>query len=329
MKGLVYTEMGRPDVLKIRNVDKPVPKDDQILVRVKASSINSTDFAQFESAVKTGKVSTLFRVKEKLKDKKVGKVLGAEVSGIVEEIGKNVRGFQIGDKVFGIVSGLCGAWAEYACVDGYALFAKPENMSFEESAAIPVAGTTALSAIHKAKIKAGQRVLVYGASGGVGQFVIQILKAYGAVVTAVCSTRNMQQARELDADYVIDYKKEDFSKNGKQYDVIIAVNGYNPISKYKKSLADTGVYIAIGGPKQGMMGGLCGPFMSLFSKQKFTFSTFYTEIKKQSLPRLKELAENGSIKVKVDKVCSLEETPAVIEQLINHHARGKAVISLD
>lgn len=329
MKGLVYTEMGSPYVLKIKNVEKPMPKENQILVRVKASSINSTDFAQFESAVKDGKVSTMFKIKEKLKDKKVGKVLGTEIAGTVEEIGKNVKGFKKGDEVYGIVSGLCGAWAEYACVDDYALFYKPQNMSFEEASAVPVSGTTALSAIHKAKVKAGQHVLVYGASGGVGQFVIQILKAYGATVTAVCSTRNVELAHKLGADYIIDYKKKDFAKDNKKYDVIIAVNGYNPLSKYKKSLTDTGTYVAVGGPKQGMIGGLCGPFMSMFGKQRFTFSTFFTEIKKDSLSKLKELTENGDIEVIIDKVCSLAETPKEIESLIINHAQGKVIIKMD
>ena len=328
MKGLVYTEMGRPDVLKIKNLEKPVPKDNQVLVRVKASSINATDFAQFEPAVKNGKVSTLFKIKEKVKDKKVGKVLGTEVAGIVEETGKNVKGFKKGDEIFGITSGLVGAWAECACVDDYALYYKPSNLTFEEASAVPVAGTTALSAIHKANVKAGQQVLVYGASGGVGQFTVQLLKAYGAVVTAVCSTRNVAMAQEMGADYIIDYKKEDFSKNGKQYDVIIAVNGYNPISKYKNSLNKNGIYVAVGGPLQGLQGGICGPFMSLFSKKTFTFSTFFVEIKKQSLPELKRVVENGDINIFIDKICSLEEAPNEIEHLILNHAKGKVVIKI-
>lgn len=328
MKGLVYTEMGTPDVLKVKSVDKPIPKENQVLVKVFASSINSTDFAQFEPAVKTGKVSTMFKIKEKLKDKKVGKVLGTEFAGIIEDVGENVTKFKKGDKVYGIASGLCGAWAEYVCADEYAVFFKPEQFSFEEASAVPVAGTTALSAIRKAKVRTGQNVLVYGASGGVGQLTVQILKSYGAIVTAVCSTRNVEQAHKLGADYVIDYKKEDFSNNGKKYDVIIAVNGYNPISKYKCSLTDTGIYVAVGGPLQGLMGGLCGPFMSLFGKRKFTFSTFYTEIKKNSLSELKKLADNGELCISIDTVCSLEETPQEIRNLIVNHAKGKVIIRI-
>lgn len=328
MRGLVYTEMGTPDVLKVKKIERPMPKDNQVLVKVVASSINASDFMQFETAVKTGKVSTTFRVKEKLKDKKVGKVLGSEFAGIVEEVGKGVTKFKKGDNVYGIASGLCGAWAEYVCADEYAVSFKPEQFSFEEASAVPVAGTTALAAIRKANVHAGQTVLVYGASGGVGQLAVQILKSYGATVTAVCSTCNVEQAHKLGADYVVDYKKEDFSNDGIKYDVIIAVNGYNPISKYKKALTKSGVYVAVGGPLQGMMGGLCGPFMSLFSKQRFTFSTFFTEIKKDSLSELKELAENEELHISIDTVCSLEETPHEITNLILNHAKGKVIVKI-
>ncbi|MDU2422701.1 MAG: NAD(P)-dependent alcohol dehydrogenase [Bifidobacterium scardovii] len=232
MKGLVYTEMGRPNVLKVSDVKKPIPQRNQILVKVKASSINSTDFVQFESAVKTGKVSALFRIKEKLKDKKLGKVLGTEFAGIVAEVGADVTGFNKGDAVYGIADGMLGAWAEYVCADSNAVCAMPETLSFEEASAVPVAGTTSLSAIRKAQIKPGQHVLVYGASGGVGQFTVQILKAYGATVTAVCSTKNVDTAWKLGADHVVDYKRENVFANEKQHDAIIAVNGFNPTPGY-------------------------------------------------------------------------------------------------
>ncbi len=329
MQGLVYTKMGTPYVLKKEEVKKPIPSDSQILVRVKASSINASDYMQFESAVKTGKVATLFRIKEKLKDKKLGKVLGMEVSGVVEAIGKNVTNFNIGDEVFGVTVGLLGGWAEYACAEEYALCKKPANLSFEKAATMPIAGTTALAAIRKANVQKGQSVLVYGASGGVGQYTVQLLKAYGANVTAVCSTRNIEMAKTLGADCVIDYLKEDFSENGIHYDVILGVNGYNPISKYKNSLNETGTYVAIGGALQGMMGGVCGPFMSLVGKKKFTFSTFFTEIKKDSLSELKRLVENEKLKAIVDKTVSLEKVPETIEDLILNHAKGKIAIIID
>ena len=329
MKGLVYTQMGAPEVLKVMEVKKPVPTGNQVLIKVKASSINATDYAPFESAVIDGKVSTLFRVKEKIKDKKVGKVLGSEAAGIVEEVGVNVENFKIGDEVYGVAVGLCGAWAEYLCMDESATSLKPRNLSFEEAATVPISGTTALAAIRKANIQKGQYVLVYGASGGVGLYMVQLLKAMGAIVTAVCSTRNIELLHKIGADSVIDYKKDDFSLNGQTYDAIIAVNGYNFITKYKKSLKPNGIYVAVGGPLQGLQGGVLGPFVGIGSRKKFTFATYFTEIKKQSLSKLREYIEVGKITPCIDEICSIQDAPKIIRKLILNHSQGKTVISFD
>lgn len=328
MKGVVYTKMGTPDVLKVMEVKRPTPNENQVLVRVIASSLNATDYAAFEAPVKNGKVPALFKVKEKLKDKKVGKILGSEVAGIVEEVGNKVTSFKIGDEVYGIATGLCGAWAEYACVSEAELFHKPYNLSFEEASTVPVAGTTALAAIRKANIKAGQDVLVYGSSGGVGQYMVQLLKSKGANVTGVCSTRNVELVRSLGAKEVIDYKKEDFSARNNLYDAIIAVNGYNPISKYKKCLKPNGIYVAVGGPLQGIEGGLLGPIMSLGSKKKLTFSTYFTEIKKGSLQFLKSEIEKEAVRPIIDKIYPMEEISAAIEEIIIKHPQGKYVIKI-
>lgn len=328
MKGVVYTKMGTPDVLKVMDVTKPVPTANQILVKVVASSLNANDYVAFEAPVKEGKVPALFKIKEKLKDKKVGKILGSEVAGIVEKVGENVTSVKAGDEVYGIATGLCGAWAEYACIDESESCHKPINLSFEEASTVPIAGTTALAAIRKANIKAGQEVLVYGASGGVGQYAVQLLKNKGAIVTGVCSTRNIEMLYSLGADEVIDYKKEDFSRNNKLYDVIIAINGYNPISKYKKCLKPNGVYVAVGGPLQGIEGGLLGPIMSLGSKKKLTFSTYFTEIKKGSLSFLKSEIEQGRVKPIIDKIYPMEEISVAIQEAIIDHPKGKYVIAI-
>lgn len=328
MKGIVYTEMGEPEVLKVREVEKPIPADNQILVKVKASSVNATDYAPFESAVKNGKVTTLFKVKEKIKDKKVGKVLGGEISGIVEDVGKNVSGFKIGDEVYGVTPGLVGAWAEYVCMNEAETNLKPTNLSFEEAATVPMAGTTALAAISKANVKKGNHVLVYGASGGVGQYVVQILKAYGAEVTGVCSTRNLELVLEMGADHVVDYKKEDIFASENKYDRIIAVNGYNFITKYKKLLTENGIYVAVGGALQGLQGGLFGPFVGIGSNKKFTFSTYFTEIKNGSLIKLKEIIEAGKVVPYIDEVCKLEDTAKAIRNIIERHPQGKVTIRI-
>lgn len=329
IKGVVYTRMGSPEVLKIQDIQMPIPASNQILVKVKASSLNASDYAQFEAPVKTGKVSAMFRIKEKLKDHKVGKVLGAEVSGIVEAVGADVIGFQKGDKVFGATTDLCGAWAEYVCLDKDYAALIPDHVTFEEAAAIAVAGTAALAAIHKADVQPNESVLVYGASGGVGQYAVQIAKAAGAVVTGVCSTRNLDMVRSLGASTVIDYTNEDFWELGEKYDVILGINGFLPLNRYKHSLEPYGRYIAVGGAKQGLVGGLFGPFASIGANQKLTFSTYFSEIKKHSVAHLKELAEQGNIHPVIDRVYPVQEVATAIRNAIIDHPQGKIIITFD
>ena len=327
MKGIVYTEFGPPEVLKIMDLETPKPKDNQVLIKVKAASMYYLDYMRFTKQVDGGKTPFSTKLIDK-KNNALGKVIGCELSGIVEEVGKTVTQVKKGDEVFAVATGLSGALAEYALADETTVFLKPSNLSFEESATIPVAGISALGAVRTAGVKEGQSVLIYGASGGVGQFAVQLSKAVGATVTAVCSTRNIEIAHEIGADYVIDYKQEDFRKKDITYDVIIGVNGYNPIKQYKRLLNEGGVYVAVGGVKQGMMGGLFGPLYSNKSKT-LTFSTYFDAIKQPCLPYLKELAEDGKIKPYVESVCSAKDTAKAVRQLCKNHAQGKIAFVMD
>src|SRR5512147_488979 len=225
MKAIVYTEYGSPDVLELKEVAKPAPKDDDILVKVYAVSANAADLHLLRAD------PFLIRLSSGLLKPK-NTILGSDIAGRVEAVGSNAKQFKPGDEVFGDISGCgWGGFAEYACISETALALKPANLSFEEAAAVPMAAVTALQGIRYAGgIRPGQKVLIHGASGGVGSFAVQLAKAFGAEVTAVCSTRNVEQARKLGADHVIDYTRENFTQSGQQYDLIFAANGYHPLS---------------------------------------------------------------------------------------------------
>jgi NADPH:quinone reductase-like Zn-dependent oxidoreductase len=327
MKGLVYTKVGSPDVLKISDVKTPVPKAKQVLIRVKTSSISNMEYMRFGSETNSGKAPFFARVIN-MGINATGKPLGADVAGVVEEVGKNVTGIKKGDEVFGITTGFIGGWAEYAVLDEKSLFLKPQTLSFEEAGAMPTGSITALGAVRAAKVKAGQKVLIHGASGGVGHYVVQIAKAFGATVTGVCSTRNLDVVRSVGADFVIDYKTEDFSKKGIHYDAIIVVNGYNPIKTYNKLLKKSGKCVFVGGMKQTMMGSFGSPFYSLFSSKKFTPVAFPFMPVKKSLTELKTLADGGKIKPFIDKVYSAYDIGDAIRYVIETHPQGKVVIDM-
>jgi NADPH:quinone reductase-like Zn-dependent oxidoreductase len=227
MKAIVYTKYGPPDVLQVQEVEKPAPKDNQVLVNVQAASVNALDWRRFTSQ------SILGRLMDEVLLKAINKVLGADIAGRVEAVGAAVKQFQPGDEVFGVSAGSVGGFAEYACAAEDNLALKPANLSFEKAAAVPVAALTALQGLRdKGRIQPGQKVLINGASGGVGTFAVQLAKSFGAEETAVCSTRNLDMARQIGANHVIDYTQEDFTKNGQRYDLIIAVNGNHPIQDY-------------------------------------------------------------------------------------------------
>ena len=268
MKAVVYTDYGSPDVLKIRDIKRPVPNDDQVLIRVRAASINPLDWHYIEG---TPYIMRAFGVGlRKPKDPR----LGVDMAGEVEAIGKNVTQFKRGDEVFG---GRNGAFAEYVCARAdRAIALKPSNITFEQAASVPIAAITALQGLRdKGHISPGQKVLINGASGGVGTFAVQIAKSWGAEVTGVCSTRNLDLVRSLGADHVIDYTKEDFTKGEQRYDVILDNVGTQPLSGFKRALVPNGICVMIGGggPNDG---GLIGPmarpikalFLSPFMTQK-------------------------------------------------------------
>ncbi len=259
MKAIVYHKYGSSSVLKLEEVQKPTPKDDEVLIKINAVSINAADRIML-----SGKPFLVrLMVGGLLKPKQ--KILGSDIAGQVEEVGKKVKQFKSGDEVYGEVLGSGnGGFTEYICVPENLLALKPVNLSFEQAAAVPMAAFTALQALrNKRQVQPGQKILIYGASGGVGTYLVQIAKLFGAEVTAVCSTRNLDMARSIGADHVIDYTQEDFAKNGQLYDWIISANGYRPISVYKRALKPGGIYLCTGGTMpQIFQSILLGPLMS-------------------------------------------------------------------
>jgi len=242
MKAIVYTQYGSPDVLQLRELAKPEPRDGQVLVKVHAASANALDYRRFE------KLSAMDRFMEEKIFKSIGKAIGADIAGVVEAVGANVKQFRPGDEVFGVAAGMKGGFAEYACAVENKLALKPSSLSFEAAAAVPVAAVTALQGLRdKGRVQPGHTVLVNGAAGGVGTFAVQIAKAFGAEVTAVCSARNLDMVRSIGADHVIDYTKEDFTQGSQRYDLIFAVNGFHLLSAYQRALNPQGMYICAGG----------------------------------------------------------------------------------
>lgn len=328
MKGMVYTRVGSPEVLKIMDIKRPIPKDNQVLINIKSSAISNLEYMRFGNKI-GNKKPPLFSRFINIVLNATGKPLGADVSGIVEEVGRNVKSVKKGDEVFGITSNFIGGWAEYALLDEKKLYTKPSTFSFEEAGAIPTGCITALGAVRSAKFKEGHEVLVYGASGGVGHYVVQLSKAFGAIVTGVCSTRNLEIIRSIGAYFVIDYKKEDFTKKGKTYDAIIIVNGYNPLKIYNKLLNKGGKCIFVGGIKQAMLGSLGSMFYSIFSGKKFIPFAFPFMPVKKSLAELKLLADEGKIKPFIDKVYPIQDIEEAIRYVIETHPQGKVVINMD
>jgi NADPH:quinone reductase-like Zn-dependent oxidoreductase len=318
MKGVIYTKIGGLDVLKIREIEKPVPNDNQVLVSVKAVGLNIIDYNRFNTL--TDKVPLNTRFMNTIQGA-VGKPLGGEVSGIIAEVGKNIKNVKIGDEVYGKTLGAFpkGGLAEYAILEQVNL--KPSNFSFEEAAVMPISGETALGAVRKAKIKQGQQVMIYGASGGVGQYAVQFAKAAGAIVTGVCSTRNIEMARSIGCDYVIDYKQEDFTKVGKTFDAIIGINGCNPLNKYKKLLNANGIFVGVGNGKQAAK----AMTASLFSR-KITAYAVPLMPAKDYLSYIKKLAEAEKIRPFIDNVYSMQEVAEAIRYIITEHPQGKIVI---
>lgn len=322
MKAIIYTHYGSPDVLQLEEVEKPAPRDDEVLIHVHAVSVNAGDLHLLRGE------PFLLRLFSGLRKPKQ-KILGADVAGRIEAVGRNVKRFQPGDEVFGDLS-RCGrgGFAEYVCARENALVLKPANLTFEQAAAVPVAGVTALQGLRgKGQIKPGQKVLVNGASGGVGTFAVQIAKALGAEVTGVCSTKNVDRVRSIGADYVIDYTQEDFTTNGQRYDLILAANGYHPLSMYKRALSPEGRYVMSGGSDAQMFQAiLLGPWISMVGKQKM--GNVLAGPDQRDLAFLGELLERGKVVPVIDRRYPLSEVAQAIRYLEEGHARGKVVITV-
>ncbi len=326
MKAVVYTDYGSPNVLAIREIKRPVPDDDQVLVKVRAASVNPLDWHFIEGT------PYIMRLGVGLRKPKVPR-LGVDFAGVVEAVGKNVTQFKVGDEVFG---GKTGAFAEYVCMRAdRALALKPTNISFEQAAAVPIAGLTALQALRdQGHVQPGQKVLINGASGGVGTFAVQIAKSLGAEVTGVCSTRNVELVHSLGADHVIDYTKEDFTKGNERYDVILDNVGNQPLSGFRHALTPKGICVMIGGggPNDG---GLIGPMgrpvkallMSPFVSQKM--SMFLAELTGADLTAMADLMQSGKVKPVIDKTYPLSQIADAIRYLEAGHARGKVVVIPD
>lgn len=321
MKAIVYTKYGSPDVLELKEVEKPFPKENEVLVKIYAAAVNAADWHLLRAKPFLVRLMGYGFLKPKKN------ILGLDIAGRVDAVGRNVKEFQPGDEVFGDIS--LGGFAEYASAVEDKLVLKPANVSFEEAAAVPVSSLTALQALRdEGKIKRGQKVLVNGASGGVGTFAVQIAKYFGAEVTAVCSTGKIDMARWVGADHVIDYTKEDFTKNGQCYDLIIAANGYHSISDYKRALSPNGIYVMAGGSVAQMFEVmLAGPLISMTGKKKMRGVS--AKPNKKDLLFLKELLEAGKIKPVMDRRYPLSEVADAIRYLEEGHAIGKVVITME
>ncbi len=324
MKAIVCEEYGPPDVLQLQEVEKPAPKDNEVLIKIHAAALNKGDWYAM-----TGKPFMVRLTDGFLKPK--DEILGMDAAGRVEAVGKNAEQFQPGDEVFGDISWSGkGGYAEYVAVPENVLALKPSNISFEEAAAAPVSAVVALQCIRDTgQIQAGQKVLVNGASGGVGTFAVQIAKSYGTEVTAVCSTGKMEMARSIGADHAIDYTQEDFTQNGKAYDLIIGANGNPPLSDIKRALSPTGTYVCIGGPISHIFKTmLLGPLMSKKGGKQLKGSGPAIQ-SQEDLVVVKELLEAGKIVPVIDRRYPLSETAEAFRYFGEGHAEGKIVITVE
>jgi NADPH:quinone reductase-like Zn-dependent oxidoreductase len=334
MKAIVYTEYGSPDVLQLKEVEKPTPKEDEALVRVHAASVNAADFEMLRGTW-SARFGGLLKPRHK--------ILGSDIAGRIAAVGRNVKQFHPGDEVFGDLSECgFGAFAEYVCVPENALRLKPASMTFEEAAAVPSAGVFALQNLRgvgssslsfllsdKGHIQSGQKVLINGAGGGVGTFAVQIAKSFGAEVTGVDSTRKLDMLRSIGADHVIDYTQEDFTKSGQRYDFILEVVASRSIFDYKRALSPKGIYVLVGGSLAAILQGfLLGPLISMTGSKKMG-SVMWKPNNQEDLAILEELFAAGKVAPVIDRRYPLSEIPEALRYLEEGHAKGKVVITVD
>jgi len=319
MKAIVCTKYGPPEVLQLKDVEKPVPKDDEVLIRVHSTTVTSGDVW-----IRSSTYSPWFWLFGRIMygiTKPRKKIPGNELSGEIEAIGKDITQFQVGDKIYGIVwsTSFGGAYAEYKCLPENGVAIKPANMTYEEAAAVPIGGLTALVLLRKGKIQSGQKILIYGASGSVGTFAVQLAKYFGAEVTGVCSTTNIKMVKSLGADKIVDYTKEDFTKNDQTYDVIFDAVRKMSFSRCKDSLTKKGVYITVDWPL------LTAFWTSIVGHRKVVFGIAN---KVEDLTFLRELIEAGKLKSVIDKVYPLEQVIEAHRYVDKGHKKGNVVITV-
>jgi 2-desacetyl-2-hydroxyethyl bacteriochlorophyllide A dehydrogenase len=324
MKAIVYTEYGPPDVLQLKEVAKPTPKEDEVLIRVYATTVTSGDYRMRSSPASVRILGLLFGINLGLRRPR-NTMLGSELAGEIEAVGKDVKLFKKGDQVFGSTETSFGANAEYVCMpEEGALAIKPANMTYEEAAAVPFGATSALFFLRdKGNIQSGQKVLIYGASGAVGTAAVQLAKVFGAEVTGVCSTTNLELVKSLGADKVIDYTKEDFTKSGQTYDIIYETVGKSSFSRNIGSLKKKGIYLA---GNAGLRQTFQMLWTSMIGSQKIIFGP--ASVRKEDLIFLKELIEAGKMKAVIDRRYPLEQTAEAHRYVEKGHKKGNVVITV-
>jgi NADPH:quinone reductase-like Zn-dependent oxidoreductase len=316
MKAIVYTKFGPPDVLQLKEIEQPIPGDNEILIKVHAASVNAYDWRHMRADPFLIRLMGAGLLKPK------HNILGADIAGKVEAAGNNVKHFQPGDEVFG--EGSYGGFAEYVCVDENRFVLKPANLTFEEAAAAPMAALTALQGLRdKGQIKAGQKVLINGASGGVGTFAVQIAKSFGAEVTGVCSTSKMDLVRSIGADHIIDYTQEDVTKNSRKYNLIFDTAAYRSISEYKRILSADGIYVLAGGSMARIF-----QLMLMSMTGVKNMRLVVALINQKDLLFITELLNRGKVRSIIDKCYPLNKTAEAMQYLEEGHARGKVVITV-
>jgi NADPH:quinone reductase-like Zn-dependent oxidoreductase len=319
MKAVVYTRYGSPDVLQLKEVEKPTPKDNEVLVRVYAVSLNDWDWCLLQGTPFVNRLSCgLLRPKKR--------ILGSDIAGRIEAVGKNAKQFKPGDEVFGDLSGNWGGFAEYVCAREKALALKPASMTFEQAAAIPQAGMLAVQGLRdKGQIQQGQRVLINGAGGGVGTFAVQIARLFGANVTGVDSTGKLGMLRSMGFDHVIDYTKEDFTKNGQCYDLILDVKTNRSVFDYARALSPNGTYVTVGGYGYRILEAvLLGPWIKIISKKKMRLVLLKPN---RDLDYMSELFEAGKVKPVIDGLYKLDEVPEAFRLFGAGAHKGKIVVT--
>lgn len=309
MKAVVYSKKGSPEKLVFSDVEKPEPKEDEVLIKIVSVSANAADYR----SMKMGLIPKR-------------KIFGADIAGRIELVGKDIRLFKTGDEVIGDLANYgFGGFAEYAAAPEKALVMKPAMLSFEEASALPMAAVTALQALrNKGHIQKGQKVLIAGSSGGVGTYAVQLAKYFGAEVTGVCSTKNLEQTLTIGADHVIDYTKEDFAKSNARYDLIIAVNGNRSLSSYKRILNPGGVYVMVGGTMSQVVKSLVFGWLMSFGSKKMR--SLAARSSREDLEFIAKLAEDNKIRPVIEKRYPLEKTAEAMRYLSEGHASGKIVI---